>query len=300
MASTPVRNTNDGSQRAPYLRADLTMGNLAELPAWSAGPRGDARAVLIALQAAGFQGVQGGDIALCRELGLGCSTGGRVNRPGEIAPLAAQWKKTGYGCATLHVGWGHESDAEADVLVREINDASRAEDLPIYIETHRATITQDTWRTVQIAKRHPDVRFNADLSHWYTGLEMPYGDIQEKWAFLAPVFERVRFLHGRLGNSGHMQMPLDHPSMPAAIANYREMWTRCMAGFLATAKPGDFISFAPEQLHPAINYAPTARTPRNAWEEGGDRWQDALEMTRIAKECFAEAQKRTSGAAAAR
>lgn len=292
MAATPIRNTNDGTQCAPYLRADFCMGNLAELPPWSKGPRGDARAILQALKDAGFQGTQGGDVALSRELGLGCTAGGRVNKVGEIKPLAAQWKKAGYECATLHVGWGHESDAEADALVRDIHDASRAEDLPIYVETHRATITQDTWRTVQLVQRNPDLRFNADLSHWYTGLEMKYGNIDEKWVFLAPVFERVRFFHGRIGNSSHMQMPFDHPSMEVAIAHFREMWTRCMVGFLSSAKPGDFISFNPEQLHPSINYAPTSRSSRNTWEEGGDRWQDALEMTRIAKECWVDAQKR--------
>lgn len=294
-----IRNTNDGTRAGPYLRTDFCLGNLADLPVWSSGPRGDQRAVLTALKAAGFRGVQGGDPALCRELGLGCTGGGRVNRPGEIAPLAAEWKKSGLECATLHVGWGHESDAEVDALIRDIHTASRNEDLPIYIETHRATVTQDTWRTVQLVQRHPDVRFNADLSHWYTGLEMPYGDIEERWAFLAPVFERVRFFHGRIGNASHMQMPFDHPSMATAIGHFREMWTRCLMGFLATAQPGDFISFNPELLHPAINYAPTVRSPRNTWEECSDRYQEALQMTTIIRDCWTEAQRRRSGATAA-
>jgi len=297
MANAPIRNTNDGTQKAPYLRPDFCMGNLAELPVWSAGPRGDTRAILTALKAAGYHGTQGGDVTISRELGLGCTTGGRVNKVGEIKPLAAQWKKAGYECATLHVGWGHESDAECDALIRDIHEASRAEDLPIYVETHRATITQDTWRTVQLVQRNPDIRFNADLSHWYTGLEMPYGDLEERWAFLSPVFDRVAFFHGRIGNSSHMQMPFDHPGMDRAIAHYREMWTRCMVGFLKAAKPGDFISFNPEQLHPSINYAPQARSTRNTWEEGSDRWQDALAMTTIAKECWAEATKRRIGQA---
>lgn len=290
MANAPIRNTNDGSQQAPYLRTDVSLGSVSQLPPWSAGARLDGRALLQALKDAGFQGTQGGDPVLCRELGLGCTTGGRVNKLGEIKPLAAQWKKAGYECSTLHVGWGHESDAEIDALVRDIHDASRAEDLPIYIETHRATITQDTWRTVQLVERHPEVRFNADLSHWYTGLEMPYGNIEEKWAFLAPVFERVRFFHGRIGNSSHMQMPFDHPSMGVAIGFFREMWTRCMVGFLASAKPGDFISFNPELL--GGNYAPTTRSSRNTWEESSDRWQESVQMSAMAKECWAEAQKR--------
>jgi hypothetical protein len=295
MAPHPVRNTNDGTQRPPYLRTDFNLGNLSDLPPWSEGPRGDARAIHLALKQAGYLGVQGGDVALCRELGLGVTASGRVNEPGEIAPMAARWRREGYECATLHVGWGHESDAEIDALVGEILAVSHAEGLPLYIETHRATITQDTWRTVQMIHRHPDVRINADFSHWFTGLEMPYGDIQARFDFLAPVFERVRFFHGRIGNSSHIQLPLDHPSMPAAILYFREMWTRAMAGFLRGAAPGDFISFNPELLHPAINYAPVSRSPRGSWEEGSDRWLDAARMTAIATECFAAARQRVAG-----
>ena len=38
-----------------------------------------------------------------------------------------------------------------------------------HIETHRATICQGMWRTVQFVKRFPELRFNGDFSHWYAG-----------------------------------------------------------------------------------------------------------------------------------
>jgi hypothetical protein len=143
---------------------------------------------------------------------------------------------------------------------------------------------------VRMIERHPDVRINADFSHWYTGLEMVYGDWAEKLAFLQPVFERVRFFHGRIGNSGCIQMPLSHPSMPRAIGHFRDLWTRSCAGFVRTAQPGDWIAFAPELLHPAINYAPTSRCPNGTYDEASDRWQEALQMLGIAGECFAAAR----------
>ncbi len=294
-----IRNPNDGTSASPALRSDLNLGTIGKLPVWSQAPHGDQRSILTAVKAAGYRGTQGGDPVLSRELGLGCTTGGRVNKPGEIAPLAARWKQAGYEAASLHVGWGHESDAEIDVLVREILAASANEDLPITIETHRATITQDTWRTVQFVERHPEVRFNADYSHWYTGLEMVYGDWEAKLAFLQPVFDRVRFFHGRCGNSGGMQMPLNHPSMERALGHFRELWTRSCLGFLKTAQPGDFVPFNPELLNPSINYAPTYPHPNGTWDEGSDRWQDALAMSQMAQECFVEAKRRLGQTSAA-
>jgi hypothetical protein len=284
-----IPSTSDNGTAAPRMLPMLNLGNLAELPAWSSVPKGSDAERIAAFVAAGIAGLQGEPSEASCEAGLVHAAGGRINLPGEIAPMAARWKQAGFACATLHVGWGHEDDDLIDALVREVLAASANEDLPLFIETHRATITQDTWRTVRMIERNPDVRINADFSHWYTGLEMVYGDWHEKLAFLQPVFERVRFFHGRIGNSGCIQMPLDHPSMPRAITHFRELWTRSFAGFLRTAKPGDWIAFAPELLHPSINYAPTARCPNGAYDESSDRWREALDLLTLADECFAAA-----------
>ena len=98
---------------------------------------------------------------------------------------------------------------------------------------------------MQLIKRHP-VRINADFSHWYTGLEMRYGDWDEKLAFIEPVFQRVGFMHGRMGNSSQMQVTLDDPSMTSAVVDYRELWTRAAMGFIQQAQPGDCLYFNPE------------------------------------------------------
>ncbi len=286
------RNTTDYSFLPPRLRCYINMGNVDTLPAYSSGPKGDLRAKLPVLKAAGFEGIQGSDPTLCRTFGMGCAGGGRYNHASEVAPSVKQLKADGFECATVHVAWGHESDVEIDALVREIIAVSVGEDFPVYIETHRATITQDTWRTVKLVERHPDVRFNADFSHWYTGLEMPYGDLQAKFDFLQPVFERVRFFHGRMGNSSHIQVPLADPTMSKAVDHFREMWTRSMAGFLRSAKPGDYVIFAPELLHPEINYARTFVDAHGRRVEESDRWTEALRYAEIARECFAAAQGR--------
>ncbi|MBA3845346.1 MAG: hypothetical protein H0X45_01750 [Planctomycetes bacterium] len=296
-----IANTNDGTTRAPRLRVDINAGNLFGLPAYTSAPQGDERALLSAAKAAGFEGVQGGNPALCRELGLGFTTGGRVNQPAEAEPHAAQAADAGFACSTLHVGWGHEDDDTIARLVEAILAASQKHRLPIYIETHRATITQDTWRTVQMVNRFPEVRINADFSHWYTGLEMVYGDIEAKFDFLAPVFERVRFVHGRIGDPGCIQRDIGATGEGLTyVDHFKEMWTRSFVGFLKTAKPGDYLSFNPELLQPGIYYARLKRAADGSEIEEGDRWQQAILYGRIARACFAEAQKRVGGTATAR
>jgi hypothetical protein len=295
--NTRIANTNDGTQASPRLRIDLHMGTFDGLPEWSAAPRGSAREVAEALVAAGFEGVQAENkeefrSGPYREVGLSMTTAGRANTPEEINAMAAAAADAGYDCVTTHIAWGYEEDAEVDQLVGAVIEASGRHSIPIYIETHRATITQDPWRTIQMVARNPGVRFNGDFSHWYTGTEMIYGDVEAKLDLMAPVFDRVRFMHARVGNTGHVQVPLADPSMETAMGHFREIWTRSFQGFLRSAAPGDYLVFAPELLPAPINYARLYRNDAGEWVEDSDRWEEALELVRVAQECFAEAERR--------
>lgn len=291
-------NTNDGSQRPPRLRLELNIGVLMELPEWSVAPRLPQRPKLWdALRAAGYEGVQlADDPAQVKAAGLaGATASGRVNKPGEALALARQWQAHGFDCATLHVGTELDDTELAIDTCADIVAASAEAGFPLYVETHRATITQDGWRTLRLVEAVPGLRINGDFSHWYTGHEMTYGDLEAKWAAYAPVFERVRFIHGRIGNSSHMQVDLGDgdPATYPQVTHFEEMWTRCFQGFLATAGPGDYICFAPELLFPSINYARlVAKGTGGALEEEGDRWTQSLLLTRIAKRAFAEAERR--------
>lgn len=284
-------NTNDGTQSPPYLRCDINYGNVSTLPAYQDVPTGDDRVLHEAVKAAGYAGIQDGDPALCRELGLAMTVSKRINAVGEVGPFAQAWKDAGYDCATLHLAWGFENDSTVDALVADVIETSEKLAFPLYIETHRATITQDMFRTVQLVTRFPEIRFNGDFSHWYTGSEMTYGDFEAKLAFIAPVLERVRFMHGRIGNPSHMQVDIGDGADRAHVDHFRTLWTRCFAGFLASAVPGDFIVFAPELLPPDIHYAREFPDAEGNLREESNRWAQAQVLTGIARACFDKASR---------
>ena len=202
-------NTSDGSARPPRLRCYLNLmaSRICRPIPWLL-PRARWNRCSRPFSQAGYEGVQfteaatAAQQAACARLGLGKAGSGRVNQPADAEPLAARSRDEGLECATLHVGWGMEDDDEADRLVDAVLTASVRHDVPLYVETHRATVFQDLWRSVQFVRRFPELRFNGDFSHWYTGLEMVYGGFEKKLAFVRPVLDRVRFLHGRIGNPG--------------------------------------------------------------------------------------------------
>lgn len=285
---------NDGSANPPSLRCYfnmLALVGLPERPDWIA-----------AIHESGYDGVQfveplkSGEAETCERLGLGRTGSGRVNSPEEAGPLAARLAGEGMECATLHLGWGVEDDDQCARLIEAVLEASSMHRIPLYAETHRATILQDMWRTVQFGRRFPDLQFNIDMSHWYTGQEMVYGGFESKLEFISPVLARAGFVHGRIGNPGCMQVNLDlgdeerHPY----IAHFRAMWTAAFAGFLQSAAPGDYICFTPELLAPNIYYARVFLDHNGVLREECDRWQQSLLLRDIARKAWRTATEQAS------
>jgi len=295
------RYLNDGTANTPQLRIYINLDNLTDLREESVFPPGlDGAARDTRLAADGFEGMQlsndsmpgtGSFLPFC---GLD-----RISEPSEADTIALKHAIRGDKCLTVHAGWGIEDDDQVDRLVEAILAASEKHRIPIFIETHRATITQDMWRTVQITKRFPEVRFNGDFSHYYCGQEMVYGGMEMKLAFMEPIFERVGFMHGRIASPGNMQVPIgpDIHARPQQahggvnyLADFRAMWTHAMSGFLRSAGPGDVLIFAPELLAGTYYYARLFPSPLGALIEESDRYAQALLLSDLARNCFADAR----------
>lgn len=297
------RLLNDGTSEPPKLKIFLNLDNLTDLPSDSLWPGLKGRERDDRLREDGFEGIQitsdesdsaSAPLAFC---GLD-----RINMPAEADAVAAKHADRGDLCITVHAGWGIEDDDDAFRIVNAILAASEKHRLPIFIETHRATITQDMWRTVQLVKRFPEIRFNGDFSHYYCGQEMVYGDWSQKLDFLEPVFTRVGFLHGRIASSGCMQVPIGsdlqaRPAQAHGVADYldhfKQLWTRAMRGFLSIAQRGDVLIFAPELLAGAYYYARKFPDATGHLKEESDRYAQALLYRDLARACFAEAEQLT-------
>ena len=285
------------STPAPRLRLDLNIGTTWLLPDWSTGPVGTEDAMLAASRRDGYAGVQGADAARCRDLGLIATTSDIVRTSGGVRDRAERWADAGYSSATLMLGTGFDDPDTASRIVEEVLEASRTVRFPLYVETHRATITQDIWRTLQLIERFPEIRFNGDFSHWYTGHDIGTWEFADALEALAPVFERVRYLHGRIGTPGCIQVDVGDGGADGQphVAHFCEMWTRSFKGFIAhchtdeVAPPRGEIGFAPELLPAEFGYARTVRTADGTITDECDRWAQALVLCRLATECFAGA-----------
>lgn len=294
-----VKRLNDGSNEPPKLRVFLNLDTLKDLPSDSRWPGLEGRLAFEQLARDGYEGIQlTTDTPIMPSVALPYCGLDRINTPSEANTIAQKHVERGDLCVTVHAGWGTEDDDDVFRLVDAILAASDRHKLPIFLETHRATITQDVWRTVQIVKKFPEICFNGDFSHYYCGQELVYGDWSAKLDFMEPIFQRVGFLHGRIASSGCMQVPIDAdlsvPPMQAhGVANYlehfKEMWTRAMMGFLQNAIKGDVLIFAPELLAGTYYYARKFPDASGLLKEESDRYAQAILLTELAHACFRQA-----------
>src|SRR5882757_8777657 len=284
-----IPNLKGGDLGPPRLLVGISLLTAMALPTWSRGPRGDMAAILRGARNAGYEAVQCRDAEAARKAGLVPTAIDRLNRPQDARSQVIKCKAEGYNGLTLHAGTGFETDDEARRLAEAIVEAAEAEAFPVYLETHRATMTQDMKRTLDLAARVPGLRFNGDYAHWYTGCEIAYGDIGAKIARLQPITRRTRFLHGRISGPGCIQIAVNGASS-ADLDAFRRLWVASFEGFLRSSAPGDVFGFYPELLPPAYHYARLVPGPDGNLQEETDRWQEAQALVDIARDCWQQAK----------
>lgn len=252
------------------------------LPGWSAGPQAGDDLFAAAVDA-GYEGIQvflPDQAAAARDAGLRHVSAISPARSGaEAEALLGMWAGGGAESLTLHLGTGFETRDEALALVESVLRASDRHGVPVLVETHRATLFQDPARTLELLATFPELRFTADLSHWYTGVELVYGDLDAKLAALQPVFERCRMVHGRISDPGCIQVAVADDDRSTHVEHFRAMWASVLAGAAASGEL-DALPFVVELLPATSGYARTVDRGQGP-EEEVDRWTQADVLWRI-------------------
>jgi len=274
------------------MRFDFCLATLQHLPAATTAPR-EGHGLYVALRAAGYRGVQTHSMAGVLEAGLVGTAFAMVSDPCQVDEVASVNAGQGFDSTQLVAGNGLEDDADAAHFAEAVVAAAQRRGHRLLLETHRASITQDIRRTIDLIRRFPELRFTADFSHWYTGHEMAMGDFMAKLDFIQPLIERTLIVEGRIGNVNCAQVPIEGlDDQRHFIRHHTAFWSRCFAARIAA---GDEPVFAP-QLLPAvihahgmdwpIDYAQLTRAEDGQWREEGDRWEQSLLLCRLAESCL--------------
>lgn len=252
------------------------------LPAWSEGPVAP-EDLFPAAVATGYEGIQ---VFLPQQAEAAVAAG--LPRVSAISPartiaeaeaIISMWSGGLAASLTLHLGTGFETPAEANALVDATLQSAETHAVPVLVETHRATLFQDPARALGLVETFPELRFTADLSHWYTGVELVYGDFDAKLDALAPIFDRCRMIHGRISDPGCIQVAVRADETSAHVEHFRRMWSAIIS---ACGRSGEVeeLPFVAELL-PAVSHYARTLDRGNGPEEEVDRWTQATVLWEI-------------------
>ncbi len=273
----------------------IAQATLEGLPRDSLGARETREAQWAMLPAQGISGVVAwSDWPAIRAAVLVPHAMGRIDSPDDAEALVASHVDAGVASTTLHVGTAFDDDKALDRFAGALLEAAARRGHTVLVETHRATVTQDAWRTLRWVERFPDLRFSLDASHWVVGGELDYGGgFADRLPLLDPVLRRSPMVQGRIASGGAIQVAVDDPGpwQTHAIA----LWTRAFA-LRRREAPNQAITFCPELLpHVAgdawFGYAPVRRRADapSGLEETTDRFAEALHLFELADACAASA-----------
>jgi sugar phosphate isomerase/epimerase len=275
---------NDGSQDAPRLRPTHALWALIGLP--RGGTEWTMDEKFRRVKEAGFEAVEcwpdaetAGEIRKTLDKhGLRLGYGARGGDIATIRAKVCHAKDMDADYVNCHMESPYMTDDQIETLARDILKLSDDENIPIFIETHRGTATENLFRVWELIRRVPEIRFTADISHFAVGSETTAMTDE----YLAPVLERVSSFHARVSNGQQIQVDVGQGDTEPA-RQFAGFWTTAMRHWKKDARPGDILPFVSE-LGP-----PTYGIVDAEGNETSDRWEQSLVLRRLGEQAWANA-----------
>ncbi len=182
--------------------------------------------------------------------------------------------------------------AEAAPILRGWQALADAHGVPLRIETHRHTLTNDLWVTRELLDRVPEVTLLADLSHYVCGQEITLPVTPEHEAMIRRILSRSGAFHGRVASSGQIQLEIGWAEAHAPwTALFLRWWEDGFVDWLGRAAPGESLTFTCE-----LGPAPYAITGADG-QDRSDRWTDARHLREQVLDCWRRAVQRHAAGA---
>lgn len=170
---------------------------------------------------------------------------------------------------------------EGVAVVRAMIDVARDAGLDLVFETHRDRLTTDLRFTLQLIDAVPEMRLNADLSHFVVGQEFAWPVCEDDHALIRRIVERADMFHGRVASREQVQIPISWDYHRPWLDLFLGWWEDGFRLWRERAASDDTLYFVPE-LGPGMWYALTGPDGK----EMSDRWEEALLLKRHIREIW--------------
>lgn len=157
-----------------------------------------------------------------------------------------------------------------------------ARDMPLLFETHRDSLLNDLYYTLQLMQLLPEMRLCADLSHIVVDREMRHPVSQRDQGYISSVLQRSDCFQGRVANREQVQIQIDFPQHQEWVQVFKDWWRDGMLAWRRRNADDAELVFLCELGPPP--YAITDGQQR----ELSDRWDEALQIRQWVADIWAK------------
>ena len=203
---------------------------------------------------------------------LRCMVNAFPNELDDMKPLLSMAKE--FNASLVNVIGGVMPIAAADavpVVERWLQDADQA-GLPLLFETHRDSLLNDLYYTLQLLDLVPHIRLCADLSHFVVDREMRNPISATDQAYVERILHQSDCFQGRIASREQVQVQIDFPQHQEWVTIFKGWWKSGMRAWRRRNANDATLIFLCELGPPP--YAITDRDQR----ELSDRWDEALQI----------------------
>lgn len=176
---------------------------------------------------------------------------------------------------------------EAVRLLEGIGRLSDAAGIPVYVETHRGTITQDLIRTAEYVRTLPDMKLTIDYSHYVVAGEL-HTISEEAESWLQKLLPNAHSIHTRVSNGEQVQIGIGESGEHPMVAHFARWWESAMRHGRSHARDTSSAFPVVIELGPP-SYAITTDEAGKRSNEISDRWAQSLYLQKLVRKLWEKA-----------
>jgi len=220
--------------------------------------------------------------ALFEQYGLGCMINAFPSSPEDMGPLLEFAEQMNACMVNVISGVMPIRPEDAVPVVRRWIAEAHDRDMPLLFETHRDSLLNDLYFTLQLMDLVPEMRLCADLSHFVVDREIRAPVPERDQHYIATVLERADCFQGRIANREQVQIQIGFPQHQEWVEIFKNWWTQGMRMWRKRNTCNAKLVFLCELGPP-----PYAITDAHQ-NELSDRWQESLRIRDWVREIWTE------------
>ncbi len=163
--------------------------------------------------------------SLCEKHNFGCMVNAFPYTVSELRPLLEFAKSIDAKLVNVIGGVMPLSVSGAVPVVYRWMEEAELLGLPLLFETHRDSLLNDLYYTLQLIDEVPEMRLCADLSHFVVDRELRTPLSPRDSMFLQRILMRSDCFQGRVASREQIQVQLDFPQHQQWVDQFIEWWT---------------------------------------------------------------------------